>query len=81
MSNKVKKLEAKVEYQNSEINKLNKVVEKLKEKIENFFNYGTPEKEPGKKQHKYLFPELKPNNYPDELNERKGRRIKKNRLR
>ncbi|OOE84280.1 hypothetical protein, partial [Salinivibrio sharmensis] len=67
--------------QNSEINKLNKVVEKLKEKIENFFNYGTPEKEPEKKQHKYLFPELKPNNYPDELNEIKGRRIKKNRLR
>ncbi|MCG0026142.1 plasmid recombination protein [Vibrio parahaemolyticus] len=83
MGNKLKKLEKSIKEQNNDISNLKQFIEQLKDKIKKLSNPSKPETEPDKQEYEYqhLFPELNPNNFPDEVSESKDKKRKRNRLR
>ncbi len=79
MGNKLKKLEKSIKSQNNEISKLKQFIEQLKDKVKELSNPIKPEKEPEQEyEYQHLFPELNPNNFPDEIKNNKDK--KRNRL-
>ncbi|EKO3757417.1 plasmid recombination protein [Vibrio metschnikovii] len=80
MVNRAKKLEKSIKEQGNEIFKLKRFIEQLKDKIKELSNPTKPDNEiESEYEYQHLFPELNPNNFPDEINKRKDK--KRNRLR